>query len=401
MRFAFEHHRRTGGLARLLAAASVAILATSIEAEAQRKITITAGAASGVYYAAGDAICRAITARVPDTACSVVASEGSVANVMALNPASIQFAIVQSDVQANAYAGKGLFAGVGADSNLRSVLSLHAEALTVVARADAPFRLIGELKGRSLNIGPMGTGIRETAEDLLIAFAWSADDRANMTALSSDKAAVALCAGEIDAVAYIIGHPSNTIQEVSKLCPVRILSMQPAAIKVAHEKASYYTAVTIPAGLYANQTGPISTLGVRATLVTSAQVPDDVVKALTQASFEGLEFIKRASPALSMLDGSQMVRSALTAPWHPGALDYYTQSSRVSPEEAQANTARLKAHESKAQAKLPSNAAGSGRQVLPKIELTPGDDDVFSNPLPEERRLKPWESDDKAVFDPL
>lgn len=396
MHFAFEHLKCMRGLARTLAAASTAILAIAEDAEAQKKITISSGAASGVYYAAGDAICRSITARLPDFACSVVASEGSVANVMALNPASIQFAIVQSDVQANAYAGKGLFAGAGADPNLRSVLSLHAEALTVVARADAPFRLIGELKGRKLNIGPMGTGVRETAEDLLIAFSWSADERANLTALSSYKAAVALCAGEIDAVAHIIGHPSNTIQEVSKLCPVKILSMQPAAVKMAHETASYYTAITIPAGLYPNQTAPVTTLGVRATLVTSAQVPEDVVQALTLSAFEGLDLIKRSSPALSALDSSQMVRSALTAPWHPGALKYYAAKELVSAEEIQANAARMKSSDARAQAKQPSGDAG--RDVLPKLELDPGKDDGLSNTLPEERRPKPWEGDDKGVF---
>lgn len=401
MRCAVEHPRRASIFFRTAVCAAAGIFTMAAEAGAQSKITISTGAASGVYYAAGDAICRAITARVPTTACSVVASEGSVANVMALNPTSIQFAIVQSDVQANAYAGQGLFAGAGADPNLRSVLALHAEALTVVVRADAPFRLIGELKGRSLNIGPMGTGVRETAEDLLTTFSWTADDRANMTALSSDKAANALCAGEIDAVAYIIGHPSNTIKEVTKLCSVRLLSMQPAVIKAAHDKASYYTAVTIPAGLYPGQPAPVTTLGVRATLVTSAQVPEDVVHALVQSAFEGLDSIKRASPALSMLDGSQMVRSALTAPWHPGAMKYYATKVLVSPQEVESNAARLKARDAKAQAKMPSDAAGAGKQVLPKLELAPGDDDGFSNPLPEERRQKPWESDEKSVFDPL
>lgn len=390
---------RVGGALAVFASALIGI---APQARAADSITISTGSAAGVYYGVGEALCRALSARAPSLACSVVASDGSVANIMALDPKSTQFAIVQSDVQANAYAGNGLFAGAGADPALRSVYSLHAEALTVVVKADAPYSLVADLKGKKINLGATGTGVRETTEDLLAAFAWSPSDRANMTGLATDKAGKALCAGEIDAAAYVIGHPSKTLMDLSKSCAVKILSMRPEAIQAAQSNAAYYTGVTIPAGLYPNQAEPVTTLGVRATVVTSAQVSEQVVHALTAATFEDLASIKRTSPAVSTLESNQMVRSALTAPWHPGALKYYVERGLVTPEEVAGNAARVKAHDAQAQAKLPNAGAGAAKALMPKIELTPGDldEDGLSSSIPEERKPKPWESDENSVFDP-
>ena len=70
----------------------------------------------------------------------------------------------------------------------------------------------------------------------------------------------------------------------------------------------------------------VKTFGVKATFVTSAKVPDNVVYAITKEVFENLESLKSFHPTLKMLTKESMVKDGLTAPIHPGALRYYKEA---------------------------------------------------------------------------
>ncbi len=65
------------------------------------------------------------------------------------------------------------------------------------------------------------------------------------------------------------------------------------------------------------------TWGVRATLVTSAKVPEDVVYALVKSVFDNFDAFKKLHPAFSHLKPEEMISASLSAPLHPGAVKYY------------------------------------------------------------------------------
>ena len=71
-----------------------------------------------------------------------------------------------------------------------------------------------------------------------------------------------------------------------------------------------------------NKDEKVSTVGMLATFVTSAKVPDDVVYAITKEVFENLDEFKTLHPALASLTREGMLEG-LTAPLHPGAVKYY------------------------------------------------------------------------------
>jgi uncharacterized protein len=93
------------------------------------------GSMDGVYYPVGAAICAIVNEdlRSSGVRCSPETTPGSVYNVDALHSGELEFALVQSDVAYAAYMEEGAFLGAPF-KDLRSVLPLHSELVTIVAR---------------------------------------------------------------------------------------------------------------------------------------------------------------------------------------------------------------------------------------------------------------------------
>ncbi|MBU0588470.1 MAG: TAXI family TRAP transporter solute-binding subunit [Gammaproteobacteria bacterium] len=314
-------------LFKALAAATVFSSALiSAPAVAQQKfVTIGTGGVTGVYYAAGGAICRLMN---KDRAkhgirCSVESTGGSVANINTIRGGDLDFGMAQSDVQYNASKGQQMFQKDGAFSDLRAVFSVHPEPFTVLARKEANISKFSDLKGKRVNIGNPGSGTRAAMDQLLTAMGWKASDFSLAAELKADEHGPALCDNKIDAFFYGVGHPSANIQDPIVTCGAKLVPLTGPAVDKLVADAPYYAKVDIPGGLYAGNPNPTPTYGVLATLVTSVKVPDATVYELVKAVFENFDDFKKLHPAFAHLDPKKMVKDGLSAPLHPGAVKYY------------------------------------------------------------------------------
>jgi len=130
-------------------AAVAAALAGVPSAQAQQKfITIGTGGVTGVYYAAGGAVCRLVNKdrSKHGIRCSVESTGGSVFNVNTIKAGELDMGVAQSDVQFNAAKGVGPFQKDGAFRELRAVFALHPEPVTVVARKEVNAKSFDDLK---------------------------------------------------------------------------------------------------------------------------------------------------------------------------------------------------------------------------------------------------------------
>src|SRR5690554_1769993 len=126
--------------ASIFATAIAAIGFLTAPAVAQQNfITIGTGGVTGVYYAAGGAICRLLNKdrKSHGIRCSVESTGGSAYNINAIRTGDLDFGMVQSDVHYNALKGTGAFEKDGAFGELRSVFSVHPEPFTVLTRREA------------------------------------------------------------------------------------------------------------------------------------------------------------------------------------------------------------------------------------------------------------------------
>ncbi|MEI2416091.1 TAXI family TRAP transporter solute-binding subunit [Orrella sp. JC864] len=287
-------------------------------------LSIGTGDAAGVYYAAGEAICRQVNReRVQHgVRCTAQASGGSVYNARALGAGDLDLGMVQSDVGHHAYRGSAPYQDAPL-RKLRTVLSLHAEPLTLVARADAGINALDDLRGKRVNAGNPGSGSRATLQALLQAKDWTLRTFSQTTALRPDEHGAALCEGRIDGLFYAVGHPSRSVADAIAQCGARLLDIDGPAVERLLARHPYYARAQIPGGLYAGNPRDTRSFGTTATLMSASDVPDELVYLVVKAIFENLDAIRRAHPALAALRPEQMAGQALPAPLHPGAEKYY------------------------------------------------------------------------------
>jgi uncharacterized protein len=305
--------------------AAALLLSGAAFAQEQQFITIGTGGVTGVYYPTGGAICRLVNANRAETGlrCSVESTGGSVYNVRTIRQGELDFGVVQSDVQAAALDGAGSFEDDGAYPELRALFSIHPEPLHVMARTDSGITSVADFPGRRVNIGNPGSGTRVLAEALLQYYGVEVDDLSLAAELSSAEQSSALCDGNIDATIWAAGLPNGSSQEATSTCDVTILPLEGEAIDRLLADNSAYAGATIPGGMYSGNPDDIPSWGPRATFVTSADTPDEVVYAVVSAVFENFESFTRLHPAFANLVPEEMISSGITAELHPGALQYY------------------------------------------------------------------------------
>ena len=323
---------RTPLAAAVLAAAIVGFGAASAPAVAQQKyVTIGTGGVTGVYYAAGGAICRLVN---KDRAkhgirCSVESTGASVFNTNTIRAGELDLGFSQSDVQYNALKGNAPFKEAGAWGDQRAVFSLHPEPITVVARKEANIKSFADFKGKRFNVGNPGSGTRATMEELLAAMGWKLTDFSLASELKADEHGPALCDGKIDGFAYGVGHPAANIQDPTTSCGAKLVSLTGPAIDKLIATQPFYAKATIPGGMYPNNPDATQTFGVLATVISSSKVPAESVYQVVKAVFDNFEEFKKLHPALANLKPENMIKDGLSAPLHDGAARYYKEKGWI------------------------------------------------------------------------
>jgi TRAP transporter TAXI family solute receptor len=291
----------------------------------QKFVTIGTGGVTGVYYAAGGAICRLMNKdrATHGIRCSVESTGGSVFNINTIRAGELDFGVAQSDWQYHATKGTKVFEKSGAFGDLRAVFSVHPEPFTVLARKEASATKFDDLKGKRFNIGNPGSGTRASMEELLSAMGWTTGSFSLASELKADEHGAALCDNKIDGFFYGVGHPSANIQDPVTTCGAKLVPLTGAAVDKLVASNPYYAKTQIPGGLYAGNPNPTPTYGVLATFVTSTKVPEATVYQMVKSVFENFDDFKKLHPAFAKLDPKNMIKDGLSAPLHPGAVKYY------------------------------------------------------------------------------
>lgn len=292
---------------------------------AERYVTIGTGGQTGVYYTGGQSICRFLNrAEVnPPIKCNATSTAGSVSNIVALNGGEYDFGFIQSDHQYKAQKGLAPFDKLGPQTELRALFSLQSEILTVVARKDSQINAIQDLKGKRVNIGVPGSGSRDTVDEVMAAEGWTNASFSLAAELKPAEMAAALGDNNLDAITYVVGHPSGAIQEALVNVDAQLIPVTGPAIDNMLSQTPYFTKESIPAGIYPGVDKPVPSIGGKAVLASMSTTDPELVYQLVKSVFDNLDRFKRLHPAFKDLKAQDMIKVGLTAPLHEGAVRYY------------------------------------------------------------------------------
>jgi hypothetical protein len=326
----FKSLARTLSVAGALTAAAALSLTGAANAQ-QQFIAIGTGGPTGVYFVVGNAICRMVhkeaaegreEGRKHGIRCAAPSTAGSIYNINSIRQGELEFGVAQSDWQYHAFNGTSRFED-NPFPEIRAVFSVHPEPFQILAAEDSGIQSWEDLEGKRVNIGNPGSGQRGTFEVLMEAHGVDEGWFGQATELTSTEQSGALCDGNIDAYGYTVGVPNAGVAQAADGCGAYIVDLQTDAVQQLVDENPFYAFTTIPEGTYSTTTEDVTTFGVMATFVTTADVPEDVVYEVTRAVFENLDDFRKLHPAFANLTPEQMISKGISAEIHPGAMRYY------------------------------------------------------------------------------
>jgi uncharacterized protein len=245
---------------RLIIHCSVALLLVLTAARispAVEDMGIITGSDKGTYYQFGLDLQKLM--KPAGVNLTVHTSKGSIENVFAVyQRPGVQMGIVQSDVLA-------FVAKVQSDPVLsriakktRMVFPLYNEEVHLLGKKG--IRDFDDLTGRRVAIGRDGSGTYLTARLL---FKLSEVNPSEMVPIDTGEALAELKAGRIDAMFYVAGYPVKLLKE--DVAEKDGLALIPITNKAITE---FYPRAEIPGNAYEWQQTPVSTVAVKAVLVS-------------------------------------------------------------------------------------------------------------------------------------
>lgn len=294
--------------------------AGSGDAKENRFVTIATGGSSGAYFALGGTLSNLLNENLDYINSSVQSTGASAVNSTLIGEGKAELAFAMNDVVNYAYTGTETFAEKGKVENLRGIASLYPNFVQVITVEGTGIEEISDLAGKRVGVGAPGSGTEVNARQILQAHGLTYDD-IDEDFLSYAEAVEQIKNGAIDAAFLTSGIPNAAIMDLATTKDVKIVPIRATVIENLAKEFPFYSSELIPADTYGNAEA-VETAAVMTLLVTSADLPEDVVYDITKTLFENLNAMgdTHASGKKISID---KVEVGMPIPLHPGAAKYY------------------------------------------------------------------------------
>ena len=281
-------------------------------------IRIATGLPEMTFSRLGRDMAVAFQKQMPDLRFAAVETPGSVRNLELLEQGGADLALSLADVAYLAYSGESRRTA-RPTRGLRGIAVLHHSRVHVLVSPNSDIASISDLRGRTIAIGPEGSGTAETSQLLLAAFDVPLDS-VRLRSLSFADASAALARAEVQAAIVVAADPVDTVIQATK-AGARILDISgPNALRV-RTQYPFLRAAVIQPGTYAGQGQTVRTLGVDVLLLCRVDLDPDLVRRVTGALFTVLPDLATRLRYLKLMDLGRA--PATPIPLHPGAAWYY------------------------------------------------------------------------------
>lgn len=310
----------------IMAAGAAAALALGLAGPAAAEsVTILGGGVKGQPYQFAVGLSKILKEKASVSA-APQSAKGMVAQARIIAKGQAQFAWgLGGPVGAWAYKGEQRFKKEGPKKNLRAVLAYPFGTFQWLTLDGSSVKSLKDAKGKRISVGSASSTTQTFARYFLPAHGLKEGQYKELTPGFSGGFA-SLRDGRVDLHLTMGTAPLSAVQELTALKKIRLVNMDPAAIKAVIAKyGPGITPAKIPAGVYGkNQTnkGPVNTLSISFGFSTSADVSADVVYKVTKTLFENIAAFHKVSKAAKSVTLANAC-TGLAFPLHEGAKRYY------------------------------------------------------------------------------
>lgn len=324
-------------------ALSFSLAAGSAAAQMPNYIRIASGSAGGGYFPMAGLLANSISnppgsrpcdqggsCGVPGLIAIAQSSNGSAANVEAIEKGAAETALAQSDTAHWAYTATGPFEGKPPMKGLRAIASLFPEHIHLAVAPSASIATLADLKGKRIGIGLSNSGTQLSALMVLGAAGLNRDADYQAEEFNIATSADLLADGDLDAFIAVVGAPSSGISQLASTTGVKLLALPEPIRQAVISKAPFYFESPIPTNTYEGIETEVETVAVAAQWLVSANLSEELVYGITAALWNDttrrLLDLGHAKGKDVQLDTAL---EALGLPLHPGAERYYKEIGRL------------------------------------------------------------------------
>jgi TRAP-type uncharacterized transport system substrate-binding protein len=323
--------RGVRGGASLLAACDVRAFA--YRHGAKRRLSIATAGTGGVMYVYGGGIAKIVSAHVPNTEATAEVTPGTVDNMKLLARGAVDLALATGDVLDDAVRRRAAFARAPA-TPARAIATLYAQPLHLATFADLGIGRVGDLRGRRVSTGAPGSGTETVALRVLAAAGLDPEPRGPSAApqlrgvgrgAEGREARRVLRRGGSCLTPRCSTWPASAAAACASCRSTTCCPRCSARSARASTCASRSRPARIP-----GSTPTCRSVGVNNVLVADERLDAALVREITRALFEHKAELVAVHPAAKELAFRTAVVGS-SAPYHPGAVQYYREVGAWSP----------------------------------------------------------------------
>jgi TRAP transporter TAXI family solute receptor len=285
------------------------------------RIAFGTGTQAGVYYRYGELLKEELAVDMPDVSVELAETNGSQQNVSMVATRRADFAIAAADAVEDYKYGRQWRAG-----ELRGVARLYDDYLHLIVPVGSKVQHVSDLEGLRVGVGPDSSGVQLIADRVLQAAGLDPDHDVIPHLDGIDTGPGKLKRGEIDALFWSGGLPTQGLLDLSEEFRYRFVPIESALITAVHRQNDMfgnYRTATMPESAYPDvMTEPVETLAVSNLLITRKDVDPELIEWFTRTVIRSRDRIGEDVHSAQLVD----VRTAIDThplPLHQGARDYY------------------------------------------------------------------------------
>lgn len=283
-------------------------------------LNIATGGTAGSYFPLGGAFAEIWNTNIPGANVTAQSTGASTANINLLFDKKIEIAMVQNDIAWYANNGEAMFEGQKFD-DLRGMAILYNEPIQMIT-TDPSVKTLADLKGKRVSVGAIGSGNEANARQIIAAAGLDFEKDIDPRFLPYSETISGMKDKQIDVAIFTTGMPNAGIQELGLQNDLIVVPIDAEVAAKLMVDYPYFTELIMPANTYKGQTEDIATITVKAMLVVTADMTDELAYELTKQIYENHDRVVAAHTVGQFITAENALKG-MPIPLHPGSEKYF------------------------------------------------------------------------------